>query len=465
MRFTPENRLLVWVGLIVLPFAFLGAVEPLALGLSLLLIAGLGVLVLLDAWRAGRRLAGISVHLPAVVRMSRNREARLDIRIRNEEQSSQRLRLAVGLPWAIQSPQEDRSVDLPGGAEWSRFDWPCLPVERGRYLIDAAYVGATSRLGFWTVRKKVGTQSEVRVYPNLFRERRELAGLFLRHGGIGLHTQRQIGRGREFEKLREYVPGDGYDEIHWKATARRGRPITKVFQIERTQAVYIVIDAARLSGRPVSDDRNSRSKEPKPDRRADPARETTVPTTTLDRFITAALTLGLAAEQQGDLFGLLTFSDKVERFIRARNGKAHYSTCRDILYRLQPKMVTPDFDELFTFIRLRVRHRALIIFLTSLDDPVLAEAFVRNIDLIRRQHVVLVNMLQPPGLAPVFSDANISSVDALYQRLGGHLRWQSLRELEKVLQRRGVHFGLLKNERLSAQLVSQYLDIKRKQVL
>jgi uncharacterized protein (DUF58 family) len=465
MRFTPENRLLFWVGLIVLPFALVGAVEPLALGLSILLIGGLAVLALLDAWRAGRRLTGVNVQLPAVVRMSRHRHARLEIKIRNEEQRTQRLRLAVGLPPAIQSPHEDRSVDLPGGAEWSRFDWPCLPVERGRYLIETAYVGTTSRLGFWTVRKKVGTQSEVRVYPNLFRERRELAGLFLRHGGIGLHTQRQIGRGREFEKLREYVPGDGYDEIHWKTTARRGRPITKVFQIERTQAVYMVIDAARLSGRPVPGDGVSRSKEPTPDRATGLARDTIVPTTTLDRFITAALTLGLAAEQQGDLFGLLTFSDKVERFIRARSGKAHYSTCRDVLYRLQPKTVAPDFDEVFTFIRLRVRHRALIIFLTALDDPVLAEAFVRNIDLIRRQHVVLVNMLQPPGLAPVFSDANVFSVDALYQQLGGHLRWQSLRELEKVLQRRGVHFGLLKNERLSAELVSQYLDIKRKQVL
>jgi hypothetical protein len=40
-----------------------------------------------------------------------------------------------------------------------------------------------------------------------------------------------------------------------------------------------------------------------------------------------------------------------------------------------------------------------------------------------------------------------------------------LRELEKVLQRRGVRFSLLMNERLSADLVSQYLNVKRRQVL
>ena len=59
----------------------------------------------------------------------------------------------------------------------------------------------------------------------------------------------QVGRGREFEKLREYIPGDSFDEIHWKATARRARPITKVFQVERTREVYVAVDLSRLSAR------------------------------------------------------------------------------------------------------------------------------------------------------------------------------------------------------------------------
>src|SRR5437899_2362462 len=252
-------------------------------------------------------------------------------------------------------------------------------------------------------------RSELRVYPNFFTERRNLAALFLHRGAFGLHAQRQLGKGREFEKLREYVPGDGYDEIHWKATARRGHPITKVFQIERTQEVYVVIDASRLSAREtVSDakyqvsDRSTTTADP-PD-----TAHLTPGTSTLERFVTAALVLGLAAEQQGDLFGLLTFTDRVGKFIRARNGKAHYSACRDALYTLQPQIVSPDYDEVCTFIRLRLRRRALLVFLTSLDDPVVADSFVKNMDLIRRQHLVLVNMLQPPGVAEVFTNPNIA---------------------------------------------------------
>jgi uncharacterized protein (DUF58 family) len=187
--------------------------------------------------------------------------------------------------------------------------------------------------------------------------------------------------------------------------------------------------------------------------------------TALDRYIAAGLVLGLVAEQQGDLFGLLTFSDKVERFVRAKNGKAHFSACRDALYTLEPKTVTPDYEELFTFIRLRLRRRALLIFLTALDDPVLSESFVRNLELIRRQHLVLVNMIQPPGVGPVFGGTEPASIDELYQHLGGHLLWENLGELQKVLQRRGVKFSLLDPERLGIQLVQQYLGAKRRQEL
>jgi hypothetical protein len=112
-----------------------------------------------------------------------------------------------------------------------------------------------------------------------------------------------------------------------------------------------------------------------------------------------------------------------------------------------------------------LRRRALLVFLTALDDPALAESFVRNLELIRRQHLVIVNMLQPPGAMPLFTSPDVTVTDDLYSRLGGHLRWHNLRELQKVLQRRGVQFSMLGNERLSAELVSQYLSVKQRQLI
>jgi len=442
----PQSKLLFWVAAVVLPFALLAAVAPASAAAALLLVFLFLLLAVLDALRGLNVLHGIGVELPPVVRMSKDREAKLEMRIRNEPQTQRKLRVALAFPREIKAADEIIDLLLPAQSEWSRLAFMCTPSQRGKFQLNAAYVESGSPFGFWAVRKAIPVRLEIRVYPNLLTERKNLAAFFLNRGLFGAHAQRQIGKGRDFEKLREYVPGDGYDEIHWKATARRGRPITKVFQIEKTQEVYVVLDASRLSARQAV--QNS-------------ADETPV----LEKFITSALVLGLAAEQQGDLFGVLTFSDRVEKFVRAKNGQAHYNACRDALYTLQPKLATPDFDELCTFIRLRLRRRALLVFLTALDDPTIAESFVRNLELIRRQHVVLVNMVQPPGVKPVFADGQVTDINDLYSALGGHLQWRKLMELQKVLQRRGVGFSLLDGNRLSSEIVSQYMSVKQRQLL
>ncbi len=336
-----------------------------------------------------------------------------------------------------------------------------LPAENRHLAVAPTGVTEHSseprRLGLWAIRRKASLHGEIRVYPNLIAERKNLAALFVNRGAFGLHAQRQVGQGRDFEKLREYVPGDGLDEIHWKATARRGHPVTKVFQIERTQEVYVIIDASRLSGRRILPDSKLQV--------SGTAAQAQVETSVLERFLTSALILGQAAEQQGDLFGLLTFTDQARTFLRAKNGKEHYAACRDAIYALEPENVTPDFDEIGSFIRTRLRRRALLIFLTSLEDPVLAESFIRNMSLLAGQHLVLVNMLKPDGADPLFTHPDVTDIDDVYRHLGGHLRWHGLRELEKVLQRRGVHFSLIENERLARELVTQYLNVKRRQLL
>ncbi|MFQ5932354.1 MAG: DUF58 domain-containing protein [Nitrospiraceae bacterium] len=432
-----------------LPFLAAGGAIPALAVPSGSLIAVFFALVMLDAVWAFRSLDGINVELPDLIRLSKDRTGEIELRIKNEKQKAKSLRVGLALPPEICSLDEELRVALPVESPLSRLCWPCTPLKRGNYFLDKCYLETGSPFGFWAIRRATPTHTEIRVYPDMSRERRNLSGLFLNRGGVGLHSQRQVGRGREFEKLRQYMPGDSYDEIHWKATAKRRHPVTKIFQIERTQEVYVIIDASRLSARrsdsPLSGDHESQ--------------------TTLERFITAALVIGLAAEKQGDLFGVLTFSDGVQRFLRAKNGKAHYNACRDALYTLEPQIVTPDFQDLCAFIRLRLRRRALLAFLTDLSDPVVAESFVRSVDLISRHHLVVVNMLKSPNVTPLFSDSDVTSTQDLYEKLAGHILWHDLRELEKILHRRGVRFSLLDHEKLSIQLVSQYMSVKQRQLL
>jgi uncharacterized protein (DUF58 family) len=462
----PTNRLLIFYGLTFPPLALLPVLgdetilPAIAAGLILILIC------LLDGACAPMRLRNLSVSLPPTVRMTRDRASSIELSLTNTPMKARTLRLGLPFPREISSPDEDLLAVLPEGSESSRLLWPCTPLNRGQFPIDRCYLETRSPLGLWTCRGVREVACEIRVYPNLHSERNSLAALFLNRGGYGIHARRQHGKGREFEKLREYIPGDGFDEIHWKATAKRRHPITKIFQIERTQEIYVMIDISRLSARPM--------------RRVDPGRRYfTTPSkagpgpaervdggeSSLERFISAALVVGLAAQKQGDLFGVLTFSDSVHQFLRARGGKSHYGACREHIFNLRPRMVNPDYEELSTFIRLKLRRRALIILLTSLDDPVLAESFTRAAELMGRHHLVMVNMLRPAGARPVFSNPGITSSEEIYDELSGHTLWHHLRETGSTLTRQGIRFTLLDHERLCVDLVSQYMDVKQRQIL
>jgi uncharacterized protein (DUF58 family) len=450
----PRTRLLIWFALIVLPCATIAGTIPAAFAPSLLVLAVFAAVVVADLLRARGTLHGLAVELPELVRLQKDHEGTFEVRVKNASQHARSLRLGFAFPAEVGAREDDRLILLPGGAELARLEWTCTPTRRGAWFLEAAYLETASPAGLWAARAVQKLRAELRVYPNLTDERRRVAALCLKRAQLGWRSQRQTGQGREFEKLRDYIPGDSMDEIHWKASAKRGRPVTKVFQVERTQEVYVIVDASRLSGREVQ--LASQTTQGKP---------LITTTTTLERYVTAALLVGLSAEQQGDQFGLITFSDRVLSFVRAKSGQAHYDACRDRLYALQPQIVAPDFDELAAFIRLRLRKRALLIFLTALDDPMLAESFAKNLDLICRQHLVLVNMLQPPGARPIFSAPDVAGVDDIYSELGGHLQWRRLRELEKVLQRRGVRFHLLDPEKLAGQLMAQHADVKARQLV
>lgn len=441
----PRTRLLAWVGLAVLPCATFAGVVPGTLAPVIALLTVLALVALVDAVLASRSVEGLRVELPELVRLQNQRPGTMHVRVLNESRLARVVRLGFAFAPQVGADDFQRLVELPADVAASRVEWPCQPTERGCFFLDRVYLEGSSPLGFWAFRRSAPVRSELRVYPNLFDERKNVAALFLRRAAPGAQARRQVGQGREFEKLRDYVHGDPLGDIHWKASAKRGHPVTKIFQVERTQEVYVIVDASRLTARAVPGESGE--------------------TFVLERFVTAALILGLAAEQQGDQFGLVTFSDKVLSFVRAKNGQAHYDACRDRLYTLQPQAVTPDFDELCSFIRLKLRKRALLIFLTALDDPMLAESFEKSVQLISRQHLVIVDMLQPPGAEPVFGEREVSKLGEIYERLGGHLHWHQLRELQKVLQRRGVRLSLLDPMKLPAQVVAQHANVKARQLL
>lgn len=411
------------------------------------------VIVSIDAVKGYHCLEGIRIEFPMVTRLSRGKEGQIELRIHQNGSTIQTLQIGIQFPNDIVSPHTIITVKLSSQTKISSIKWACTGLKHGQYFLNNCFIQSVTPWGFWARRTVIPIHTEIRVYPEVFSEKQLLAAIF-RKKDIGIHAHRQIGKGRDFDQLREYLPGDNYDDIYWKSTAKRGYPVTKVYQIERSQSVYVVIDASRLSSR------ESFYSAKRLDNQTGQ-----FSTLILDRFLTTALVIGLACGNQGDLFGVIAFSDTVRRFVKAGSGKSHYSACRDVLYTLQPSTATPDYSEVFTYIGTNIQRRSLMIFLANLDDPMLAENFIKHLPIICRRHMIIVAMIKPTRANPLFSYPNVHSVDEIYQCLGGHYLWSSLVETGKIMKKQGVHFALLENEKLCADVISKYVSIKQRQLL
>jgi uncharacterized protein (DUF58 family) len=445
----PSVRLIWLAAFVLLPAGAAWAVPGFPAAPLLWLAAMAGLAAAGDAVLSKKALSGVEITVPEVLRLTRHEEGMLNITISRGERDRPGLVMGLDLPAGLKTSLQSYAPRFDGGHEAEMVSWPLTGTRRGHLEIAGISLRALSPLRLWHRQELRDCPAEIHVYPNLFKERKQLAAHFLSRGAIGTHSQRPVGKGREYEKLREYVRGDSPVDIHWKASARRGQLVTKEYQIERTQEIYVVIDSSRLSGR-------TGVHFTAPGQGEDPV---------LESYINSALLLGMVAQRQGDLFGLITFDSHIKDFLRARNGSAHFRACRDALYDLYPSSTNPDFGELSSFINTRMRKRALIFLLTSLDDPALAESFEKDMEVVNRRHLVMVNIMKPPHAAPLFTGEPVNSGSEIYSRLAGHLLHSDLQELKIKLKRRGIDMNTLERESVSTRLVSQYMDVKRRQLL
>lgn len=418
-------------------------------------------------WMISRdRFRGICMETPELLRCTKGRELELPILLSNRGGNVGWIRYGIELPADFRSQGEvtGRIDELEPGRQRSLL-YALMPLRRGRFFLEAGHLEARSRFGLWLVRRRYPLATEIRVYPDLKAERRRLSSVFLMRGNDGSHLVRQVGKGRDFEQLREYQPGDDYVDVDWKATARRRSPVTRTYQIERTQEVYVVVDHSRLSAREI---RVPVAETDEGDwlYREDSAGGEFLVTTQLERFLHCSLILASVAERQGDLFGFISFADKEDRFLRAKNGRGHYNLVRDALYTLEPKPVAPDFEQLMIALRQRLTRRALLVMLVDLSDPLTAEHFYQALPLINRQHLVIVNMIRPEAAHPLFSPGRLPAGGGeVYEQLAGHFQWQELRETANRLRHLGVELGMPDQAELCTETVSQYLNVKRRQLI
>ena len=466
MRFVPNN-LLIWITVLVL----VPAITMLVYGgafqmIGLVLIIAVVFVAVVDLQLSQGRLKNLELEIPDLNRCTKGREVGVPVTFLNRGPELPWIRFGLAMIpefratnkviFRVPKIEKDKSRQI---------EYELLPLKRGQFTMPTGHAETVSSFGFWLIRRNYEIDIEMRVYPDLSVERKRLSSLFLRRGNNGSHVVRQVGKGREFEQLRDYQPGDDYIDVDWKATARRGVPVTRTYQIERTQEVYVVVDHSRLSARELKVPLDEAEDHELLLNQDSAGGEFSI-TTQLERFLHCSLILASVAERQGDLFGFVSFSNQVDRFIRGKNGRDHYNIIRDALYTLEPEPVAPDFEQLMIALRTRLTRRALIVMLVDLSDPLTAEHFYEAIPLISRQHLILVNMVRPEKAHPLFSkNAVPENVSDIYESLGGHFQWQDLRETGKKLSHLGVELGLPDHEELCAEAVTQYLNVKKRQLI
>src|SRR5215472_13475603 len=297
--------------------------------------------VLLSPEKGLRGREGQNIQIPFALASSGRRRLRIEVRVAimpaTEESATaiqvrgepQRLKLEWPSP-ADSSESASRAPILL----WSWTPEIAL-LRRGLWPGPRVGIERSSRLGIWRLRQWFDLPEPLRIEADLRPGRHEILRSRVYRALVVSRQTPWTGHGRDFERLREYHPGDTYSEIAWKATARRGAPVTRLFQREQKQEVCFVVDQSRASALALPPSRD-------PESALRQARATRL----LDLAVKTALVGATVALELGDEFGLVTYADEPKSWLRAGSGQFQLRQLRDRLLNLEPLPTTADYGAL-----------------------------------------------------------------------------------------------------------------------
>jgi uncharacterized protein (DUF58 family) len=332
------------------------------------------------------------------------------------------------------------NVRLPSHAR-SELGYTVVPSRRGHFDFGNLHLRLEGGLGLGAVIATVAATATVRVYPNLRGPRRyELAARLGALHSVGVRNVRKPGGGGEFEQLREYVPGDPFRDVDWKATAKRRRPVTRVHGQEHSQTVIVCIDAGRMMATQQGE------------------------ITKLDHAINAALLLSYVALRAGDRVGLVVFAEGVHAFVPPRRGPTQYRRILESLYAVEASPTYVDFRRLTEFVRVRVPRRALLLVFSDLLDDSQALPLSDQAPLLRRKHLPLCVTMNDP-VAERLAGAPVDGAREAYRRAAAADILDEREAIKGRLRKAGMGLVEAPAGELALATVNRYLAIKRTHAL
>ena len=403
----------------------------------ILLVAAL----LVADWRAAGTVEQFEVERVHDSKLSLGADNLIRLIVRNRSNRPLALQMRDEPPPAFQlnHPAEDQIFrqEVAVRDTWEA-SYYVRPLRRGDYAFGDINLRWPGPMQLVVRQGAIPAAVGVKVYPNLLDVRRyDLMMRQNRLQEIGLRHTRLPGQGTEFERLREYRPDDEYRRIDWKATARRLRPITIEYQIERSQNIVAVLDTGRMMQSPVEE------------------------IAKLDYAVNAVLLLAYVATGMGDKVGMLSFDADVSNYLPPRQGRGQFYRMLERLYAVEAQPVEPDYGRALSYLALKQRRRALTIIFTDLSGGMTMQSLVEHTSTMARHSLPLVVTISDPDVHELAA-ARPQDTTAVYRRAAAMQLLEERRATLDHLRRHGVLTLDVPANQLSLSVVNRYLELKRR---
>jgi uncharacterized protein (DUF58 family) len=313
------------------------------------------------------------------------------------------------------------------------------PTKRGEYEFGDIRVFAQSPLGLVSRRYTIAQAEILRVYPSFLQMRKyELMAISNRLTDIGIKKIRRLGHSMEFEQIKNYVPGDDYRTINWKATARQGVLMTNSYTDEKSQHVYCVIDKSRAMKMPFEG------------------------LSLLDYAINASLVLSNVAMLKEDKAGLITIAEKPGAVIAADRKAAQLNRIMEVLYKEKTRYQESNMELLYATVRRTLKQRSLIVFFTNFESMPALERQLPFLKKISQYHLLLVVFFENTELRKL-SETPAEDVEGIYIKTIAEKFAYDKKLIAKELTKHGIQTILTAPQNLTVKTVNKYLEIKAKQ--
>jgi uncharacterized protein (DUF58 family) len=365
-------------------------------------------------------------------------------------------------PALIAAPQSLTVVAYPRDA--TRTILECYPGRRGDFRLGKIYLRYHSALALverWAI---CDAEQNVRVFPASERSGDKAAFFLMRARQIELQKRRLRlrGIGREFESLRDYQRGDELRNISWTATARRAKLITRQFTTERSQQVWIVLDAGRLSRTAFELRKERPAAMGESEQEANEKLRLTV--TQLDQATTAAAMLAQVIGSSGDKFALLSYGRKVQQQLLPGNGAVHLRLMIDLLSQVRSEAAEANHLQAASRLKNLQRRRGLVIWITEIAESAGRPEVVSAVAELVRRHLVLLVLLEHPELDALATQES-KNAEEMFASTAAQEILERRRETIARLRQQGVLVVETTPADVGATAISKYLEVKAQGLL